>query len=58
MDGTIARAPYLDARGPLGGAYAPVAEFEHTVIEYVARDGGSSGALCWKIGFEKPGSML
>ena len=34
----------------------PVSEFEHTVIEYVARDGGSNGALGWKIGFEKPGS--
>ena len=45
MDGTIARAPYLDDRGPLGSAYAPVSEFDDTVIEYVARDGGSSGAL-------------
>ena len=58
MDGTIARAPYLDDRGPLGSAYAPVSEFDDTVIEYVASDGGSNGALCWPIGSKKPGSML
>ena len=33
-------------------------EFEHTVIEYVTRDGESNGALFRKIGFKKPGSML
>ena len=58
MDGTIARATHFDDSGSSRYAYAPVSEFEDIVIEYVTRDGESNGALCWKIGFKKPGSML
>ena len=58
MDGTVARATYLDARGHRKGAYSGVAEFDHIVIEYVTRDGEFSGALFRKIGFKKPVSML
>ena len=58
LDGTIARATYLDARGHLKGAYFGVAEFDDIVIEYVTRDGDSNGALFRKIGFKKSVSML
>ena len=58
LDGKIARATYLDARGHLKGAYFGVVEFDDIVIEYVTRDGESNGALFRKIGFKKPVSML